>query len=172
MGYSEDALQRIKRRYQPIMKMGISTLPEGWGIEYGSYNHGWSGGPLTLLSQYVAGVAPESPGFGNYHILPQMGSLRIVNTIVPSVKGDITVRLRRDNTNFKLYLESPESTVAVIGIPKQSLPNIQAVSANGSIIWRNGKARGSVDGITYTGENNNYLLFEAEPGQWELQAQQ
>ncbi len=32
----------------------------------GTYNHAWSGGPLTMMSQYVLGVAPESVAYGRY----------------------------------------------------------------------------------------------------------
>ena len=172
MGYPEDALQRIKRRYQPMMKMGITTLPEGWSIGFGSYNHGWSGGPLTMLSQYVAGVAPESPGYDRYHVLPQMGPLRIVNVVVPSVKGHIELRLRRDRDTFDVHLNSPDATEAVVGIPKKALPEVRSVSANGIEIWRNGQPMDTVDGITFQGENPDYLLFETEPGQWEFDAEQ
>ncbi len=172
MGYPEDALRRIKRRYQPMMKMGITTLPEGWDIGFGSYNHGWSGGPLTMLSQYVAGVAPESPAYKRYHVLPQMGSLRIVDVVVPSVKGHITLRLRRDQDTFDVHLNSPEATEAVVGIPKQSLPEVRSISANDTEIWRNGQPLNSINGITFLDENADYVLFEAEPGQWEFHAEQ
>ncbi|MFP4367340.1 MAG: hypothetical protein ACOCU3_00265 [bacterium] len=46
----------------------ITTLWEGWGIGRsgyggGSANHAWSGGGLTILSQYVAGIYPVEPAY-------------------------------------------------------------------------------------------------------------
>ncbi len=57
-------VDRMKLRYSKMVESELSTLWEGWGIGPegyggGSYNHGWSGGPLTLMMQYIAGVAPN-----------------------------------------------------------------------------------------------------------------
>ena len=58
MGYYEDALERMKKRYYDMVESDLTTLWEGWGIGSkgfggGSYNHAWSGGPLTILSQIL-----------------------------------------------------------------------------------------------------------------------
>ncbi|HYD85143.1 MAG TPA: hypothetical protein VEA63_13855, partial [Opitutus sp.] len=70
------AQDRIKRRYAKMVEHDYSTLWEGWGIGAegyggGTINHAWSGGPLTIMSQYFAGIAPTSPAFATYHVLPQ-----------------------------------------------------------------------------------------------------
>ena len=44
----------------------------------------WSGGPLTLLSRHVAGVAPVKPGYAAFAVLPQLGDLTAVEAKVPS----------------------------------------------------------------------------------------
>lgn len=58
MGYYQDALSRMKLRYRAMIESPLTTLWEGWGIGSegfggGTYNHAWSGGPLTILSQYM-----------------------------------------------------------------------------------------------------------------------
>ena len=54
MGYYQDALNRMKLRYRAMIESPLTTLWEGWGIGSegfggGTYNHAWSGGPLTIL---------------------------------------------------------------------------------------------------------------------------
>ena len=57
---------------------------------------------LTLLSQYGAGVAPVTPGYGSYHVLPQMGPLKYIKTVVPTVKGEIKLQLDNQTDYFPL----------------------------------------------------------------------
>jgi hypothetical protein len=71
MNDTDAALNRMKHRYQKMVESPLSTLWEGWGIGKegyggGSYNHGWSGGPLTLLMEYVCGILPLEPGFSKF----------------------------------------------------------------------------------------------------------
>ena len=67
MGYDDFAIQRTRERFEAMVNYpGCTTLWEGWGIGKagfggGSVNHAWSGGTLTLLSQYVAGIRPTKP---------------------------------------------------------------------------------------------------------------
>jgi hypothetical protein len=56
MGDPEGGLKRMQKRYAEMVASPLTTLWEHWDITQGTINHGWSGGPLTLLSQYVAGV--------------------------------------------------------------------------------------------------------------------
>ena len=100
MGETELALQRLKTRFTPMVASELTTLWEGWDIgsaKYGggTYNHAWSGGGLTLLSQYVAGVAPLEPGYERVRIRPQLGTLDYVDATVPTVRGPIRVRAER-----------------------------------------------------------------------------
>src|SRR5258708_32907702 len=79
-----------------MVESKLTTFWEGWGIGSegyggGSYNHGWAGGPLTLLSQYAAGIAPEGPAYKTFRILPQPGNLKEIHCVTPTVKGNITV---------------------------------------------------------------------------------
>lgn len=52
MGYTDDAIARIKRRYKPMVDENYSTLWEYWNTE-GTKNHAWSGGPLIIVSKYL-----------------------------------------------------------------------------------------------------------------------
>lgn len=163
MGDAATALARMKSRYQKMVASEYSTLWEGWGIGKegyggGSYNHGWTGGPLTLLMQYVAGVAPTSPGFATYQVKPQLGSLQRVNVTVPTLKGSIKVDIVRGGGKFTLALTSPAGTKATVGLPVRG--NVQI----------NGKAASSASGAVYQGRVGDYEFYEVSPGEWLLSA--
>lgn len=120
MGYPDFALQRTRKRFANMVNHPFyTTLWEGWGIGAdgyggGSINHAWSGGTLTLLSQYVAGITPTRPGFKEFQINPQMGDLTSVQATVDTRYGLIKADLERRDTKTHLTFEVPDSTTAYI----------------------------------------------------------
>lgn len=119
------ATSRMKERYRAQIDSKLTTLWEGWGIGSkgyggGSYNHAWSGGPLTCLSQFAAGIAASAPGFSSYAILPQMGSLKNITARVDTPCGLIQAELSRSETAFTAHLTSPPGADGIIGIPKRA----------------------------------------------------
>ena len=137
MGDTDAALARLKMRYRKMVESDLTTLWEGWGIGPegyggGSYNHGWSGGPLTLLGEYVAGISPTTPGFATYQVKPQLGPLRRVRAGLDTVKGRIEVEIDRGESGFRLRLSSPPGTVASVILPPElasRTPHISGTSA-------------------------------------------
>jgi alpha-L-rhamnosidase len=137
MDAPELAMQRMKERYRPQIDSPLTTLWEGWGIGGegyggGSYNHAWSGGPLTCLSQFAAGVAPTSPGFASFSILPQMGNLTRIDCSVDSPKGMIRVKLEAGDSHFNAILHTPSGTSGIIGVPRKG--ESQQVTSDGNIL--------------------------------------
>ncbi|MFC1719021.1 alpha-L-rhamnosidase C-terminal domain-containing protein, partial [Candidatus Poribacteria bacterium] len=173
MRFEVDAIQRMKMRYRDMVEHPLTTLWEDWrigGSGGGTTNHAWSGGPLTIMSQYAAGIAPEKIGYDVYHVLPQMGALTSVRTSVPSVKGDIVVEINRGEGWLSLYLESPEATTAIVGIPKDAVKEIVSLSINDVRIWLNGHVINSCNGVEFLGEDTDYYRFSVEPGTWRFRA--
>ena len=100
MGMGEVALDRLRRRYAKMVESELTTLWEGWGLGAegfggGTYNHAWSGGPLTILSQRVAGVEPAEVGWGRYRLSPQLSGLDSVLAGVPVPGGTLEVEWTR-----------------------------------------------------------------------------
>ena len=92
MGYYQDALNRMKLRYRAMIESPLTTLWEGWGIGSegfggGTYNHAWSGGPLTILSQYIAGIETLEPAFRMFRVAPHPAHLNFIRTLVPLSGG-------------------------------------------------------------------------------------
>ena len=174
MNDADAAIARMKTRYQKMVDSQYTTLWEGWGIGAegfggGSYNHGWAGGPLTLMMQYVAGVAPTSPGFATYQVKPQLGGLHRVSAGFDTVKGRIEVEIVRRPENFQLKLTSPPKTTATLCFPVTEL-GLKTIQVRGKTLWQNGKAVGRVKGVAPTGEEAGHVCFTVAPGTWEFEA--
>ena len=113
MNDDQGGINRMKTRYKAMVESNLTTLWEGWGVGSGtygggSYNHGWAGGPLTLMSQYVAGVQPKDDGFTSVLVKPQMGSLNSIQCKVPHKLGLITVNLTQSSSgNLHAVIDLP-----------------------------------------------------------------
>ncbi len=141
MDAADEALDRIRKRYKTMVEYpGLTTLPENWIDEtvtlkpgepminafWGTYNHGWSGGPLTLLSQKVCGVEPTSPGFKTFRVRPQMGSLKQAACHISSVCGEISAEILRNGKKLTIHVTIPEGTSADIVFPSGKTLTLQA----------------------------------------------
>jgi len=116
-------LKRMKDRYHTMVEHPFTTLWEDWkigGSGGGSINHGWAGGPLTLLSQYVAGIAPIEAGWKTFRIKPQLGNLNRVKCTVPAGDKIIQVEVNRTDRSFSLQVETTLKTDYIIALPNIS----------------------------------------------------
>lgn len=160
MGYPEDAFARMKKRFRPMVESDFTTLWEGWGIGKegfggGTINHAWSGGGLTCLSQFAAGISPLEPGYAKWQVRPQMGPLKEIRTTVPTVRGEIHLLLDRDEERFLLEVTVPEETSAEIAIPE--IQRFQEISVNG-------KTPDSP--VRPLADEQGYHWFEVPAGKW------
>ena len=164
MGYIDDGLTRFKNRYGSMVNGSSETIWETWNpSSYETTNHGYGGAGVKLLSGVIAGVEPETAGYGTYHVFPNEGQLTTVTAVVPSVKGDISVSISKNSSQYTLSLTSPASTTAIVGIPQNALDTI---AVNGTTIWQNNSYIGGVSGISYNSTDSKYIKFNANPGTW------
>jgi hypothetical protein len=173
MDEPDAALARMKNRYRKMIESEWTTLWEGWGVGAegfggGSYNHGWAGGPVTLMHEYMAGIRPTSPAFATYTVRPQLGSLTNINCASNTPKGLVKVEIIRDSARFRLKLTSPEKTTATVHLPLKKYGH-RAIRVNDRPLWRNGKPNGEIPGITPDGEADGYTRFTVAPGTWEFE---
>ena len=150
MGEENAALARMRLRYQEMIEDEHTTLWEHFRRGWGTKNHAWTGGPLINLSGHVAGIWPEKCGYEQYRVVPQLGDLCEVDVLVPSVKGDIRARIRRSEKEIRIALDSPEKTVARVGVPK--LFEGMSVSC----------------AAEFAGEDGKYFYYLAQPGHHEF----
>lgn len=169
MGEENIAFNRLQERYSTILARPlyaqIGTLPEHLP-DGGTINHAWTGGPPILsMSQFMAGIAPDAPGYTAFHVLPKMASLNTLTAKVPSIKGDILVHADKSGGQFVLELTSPASTEALVGIPKEGYV-FTSILANGIQVWNNGSYTGSVSGLVAAAQDSGYIRFRVQPGTW------
>jgi hypothetical protein len=172
MGKDQYALERLNKRFGPMVNdPEHSTLWEVWGnssdgFTGGTTNHAWSGGGLTLLSQYVCGIAPIEPGYKKFQIAPQPGGLTSASARVTGVKGVIEAAFSNQATNFELSVTVPKNTSAVVKLPSMKFVEIKL---NGKTVWENGIMMKRQGGklISLTTEKGQ---AEIGAGKWEIKA--
>lgn len=158
MGREEQALLRMHERYQQQIESSFTTLHEGFGRWWkgsfnpgASLNHGWNS-PNIILSRFIAGVQPSSPGWDAFEVLPREAFLTCIDVTVATIKGDINVSLRKDETCYAIEIDVPQGTRATVGIPKKAFTAIDEISQPAS------------------SETDEYLLFELRPGHAKVSA--
>jgi alpha-L-rhamnosidase len=168
MNVPDQAQTRMKRRYHEQVSNDLTTLWESWELATGTYNHAWSGGPLTLLSQYAAGIAPIKPGYAIYQIRPQMGTLQNIKATVATVKGMIELSLAQTAGSFCMKLKSPAGTVARVAIPQSSGQKEIKLKVNGQVFNMRGGRLG--EGVNLSSEDEHYIWLNVKPGSWLFEA--
>jgi alpha-L-rhamnosidase len=159
MNNAEAGVQRMKSRYaQMVNHPSITTLWEGWEIGSatyggGTYNHGWTGGPLSLMSGYMAGIQPTSFGYDSYSIKPQLGGLKNIDCTTATAKGFISVKIQATETKIKMNITTIKAN-AIVAVPKlQSKSKI--ISHSKELIFKK--------------EDEQYFYFECyEAGNFEI----
>lgn len=163
MGYENDAFVRMKERFKKMVEHpDYTTLWEGWGIGKegfggGTINHAWSGGGLTLLSQYAAGITNHLNQ--EFTICPQPGLLKWIKSKTPTPHGDLLVEIERKNQKMKIKITLPKETKGVLKLPKQKIkPTTIAVLGNAPL---------------ETSKDDNDYLFSLPSGEtWTFEAEE
>ena len=172
MGKGEYGLQRMKKRYSDMVNdPECSTLYEGWGVGSngfggGSRNHAWSGGGLTLLSQYVCGISPIEPGYSKFAVKPIFAGLKKAAAEMECVKGKINVLWEKHAGKFTMQVKVPAGTQCLVGIPKEK---IKEITCNGELIWKKKKNMNQAS-VSYSGADDNYIHFTVSQGNFFFEA--
>ena len=123
MGREEYALQRMKKRFRFMVESKEhSTLFEGWGAGKdgfggGSTNHAWSGGGLTILSQYVCGLYPLEPGWKKFTVKPNLVGLNRAKTGNITQAGKVAIALKKTTKGMNIELTVPDKSEALVFVP-------------------------------------------------------
>lgn len=152
MGYYADALERMEKRFGEMVAAEHTTLWEGWaytgarGSVYksgnGTYNHAWSGGGLTILSQYIAGIEPIEPAFVRFKVKPELATLNHIECVVPFNAGEpIEMSAVRKDNSLVVALKVPEGSSATVELPNE----FTSMECNGQVADRLNLESGSYE---------------------------
>lgn len=156
----EPAYDSIRRLYGWMARNDpFSTFWEGIGpggspyqAGYTSMAHAWSTGIVPLMTNYVVGLKPLSPGFEEYEIAPIIwgGGLTWAETTLSTPRGRIWVEWHLIDSagggGLSLTVSSPEGTTGSVYVPVAD--KVSEVKKDGETVWtRDGTV--TVDGVVF-----------------------
>ncbi len=111
--------------------------------------HGWNDGvsPKTAVPEY------------------EQNLVNLIKVVVPSIKGDITVDLKKTASDYSLALISPASTTAIVGIARRFFTRLNSIKVGATTIWDRAY-RGGVAGVSWIGQDADHVKFNVGPGSW------
>jgi hypothetical protein len=127
IGAGVEALKRLKIRYSTMMDSGTNSL---WELFHedpdGTFNHSWSGGPATLLTEKVAGLYPVEAGWKSFVFRPNLSGLRHITTgaSTPLGRVEVCVQVLKDGCSIR------------ITIPKGARARIDLEALGGEVFGR------------------------------------
>lgn len=174
IGKPDQAMLRMATRYRTMIDSKFSTLWEHYDRWWASWidafdegsslNHGWNP-PAILLGKTVAGVRPIDAGWTKFEVLPQESFLTTLKVDIPTIKGHVRVQIQKTKKQYSLNLNVPQSTQAVVGIPKAPFDKLNVIDANGKAVWRN-NAPVTGQQLECIGDKDGYIQFNVGPGNW------
>ena len=148
---------------------------ENWIPKLGrSKSHAWCAGPTALLPEKILGIEPILPGWKKFKIKPNLYDLDWCKGIIPSLAGDIDVKLkklRKENLEVGIQIKAiiPPNTSSKIYVPAQESKYF-TIEVNDKEIWKNGKFLPIDSNINFENIFDNYIVLEFRPGSYTINA--
>ncbi len=123
--YALDLITDTKtdRSWWNMIKIGSTMTLEAWDTGYKpnlDWNHAWGTAPANIITRYLWGITPKTPGFKVAQIRPQMGNLSHSQIKAPTINGCINGNYKKRNTEQIFEIELPENMKAIFILPKQA----------------------------------------------------
>jgi hypothetical protein len=109
------------RSWMNMINMGSTITTEAWSFSDKpnlDWNHAWGAAPGNLISRFVLGVRPITPGYGQILIQPELGNvLSYANGVVPTIRGPVSIQATNTPGQFQLLVTIPGNVTATIVLP-------------------------------------------------------
>ncbi|MDO5970724.1 family 78 glycoside hydrolase catalytic domain [Flavivirga aquimarina] len=109
------------RNWWNMIKVGSTMAMEAWDMKYkpnSDWNHAWGTAPLNIVTRYMWGIKPKTPGFKVAEIKPQLGDLTFSKIKVPTLNGAIYAEYKIDEKKDAIYkIELPDNMEAEFVLP-------------------------------------------------------
>ncbi|MDQ0776121.1 alpha-L-rhamnosidase [Streptomyces aurantiacus] len=79
-----------------------------------TFSHAWASAPANAVARHVLGVQVTEAGAAGFRVRPRTGKLTEVDGTVPSLRGPVSVSLRRAKGTHSLKVTLPPNTRAVV----------------------------------------------------------
>jgi len=100
--------------------------------------------------------------------MPQMGNLREITSVVSLPHGEIELKLQQSEHHFQMNLKTPAKTL--IGIPKRGTV-VSLITVNNTPVYKDKESIvGKAGKIEFAGEDEHWIRFAVEAGEWKISA--
>ena len=111
-GMGSEYLELLKP-WREMMALGLTTWAEQ-PEPTRSDSHAWSASPNFDLLTIVAGIHPQTPGFGRVLIAPELGKLRILQAGMPTPHGMVEVSFIREGEGLEGTVRLPAGVTGAL----------------------------------------------------------
>ncbi|GAA3638325.1 family 78 glycoside hydrolase catalytic domain [Flavivirga jejuensis] len=121
--YGSELITNTKgdRNWWNMIKIGSTMALEAWDMKYkpnADWNHAWGTAPLNIVTRYMWGIKPKTPGFKIAEIKPQLGELTFSKIKVPTLNGMIYAEYETGKKKEAIYkIELPNTMEAEFILP-------------------------------------------------------
>lgn len=168
-GEGEYAYKLLNSKEYPgwgyMISCGSKTIWEGFNDE-NSHCHAWNAYPARLLAEYITGVKPASPGFGEIDIKPFIPEgLSYAEAKVPTANGLIQICWKKKNASLVIDLYIPAQTTARVFIPVDKSEKSIIMESN-KRIWENGIFLKDHENVKFIGSEDNTVILLVQSGSY------
>jgi Glycogen debranching enzyme len=110
---------RDKRSWWHMIELGSTMTLEAWDAQFKpnlTWNHAWGAVPANIITRFVLGVRPLSPGYSEMLIAPELGRLKSAEGKVPTQRGPVNVKVNNGDV-FKLEVRLPSGAKTRVQVP-------------------------------------------------------
>jgi hypothetical protein len=109
------------RGWLNMANLGSTLTTEAWSFTDKpnmDWNHAWGAAPGNLISRFVLGLRPITPGFGQILLQPHLGkTLTYAQGVVPTIRGPVGISASNAPGSFQLLLDIPGNVTATVMLP-------------------------------------------------------
>jgi hypothetical protein len=129
--------------WMEMLAEGSTLTTEAWTLRIKpneDWNHIWGAAPGNIIPRYLMGIRPLAPGFTKALIAPQPGTLAFANISVPTVRGEITEKIRQKSHAARLLLTLPAGIHATIRLPAK-WRHARGITLDGRVLQAGAQAK-------------------------------
>jgi alpha-L-rhamnosidase len=109
------------RSWLNMINMGSTITTEAWNFADKpnlDWNHAWGAAPGNLITRFVLGVRPITPGYGQIVVQPQLGqTLSYAQGTVPTIRGPVSVQVTNAPGAYQVIVTIPGNVTATVELP-------------------------------------------------------
>ncbi len=131
-----------KSWYNMIHHTGSKLATKAWDEKIKlnmDWNHAWATAPVNIITRYIVGVRPYTPGCETVIIEPHFGKLTSIEAIVPINNGEVNLSYSSNDNDNNIMIETTAKVVFVVPIDTDMstlvIDDVNVYADDGNRIW-------------------------------------